>query len=381
METVGSALADVVGMWIYPMDIAHLQELRRPTESSSTMSCLEQAWLRSIGLIDSHMLEEIEVKRSSPTEEVLVYERRWCFIGGMALALLMVLPSAAQPEGPNDLLQGPKIYISADLEGVTGVVTEQQLGTGGFEYERFRRFMTAEVLAAIDGARAAGAVEILVSDSHGNGQNLLIDELPDEVMIVRSWPRRLGMMHGLDSTFDGAVFIGYHSGTSNPEGVRAHTMSSGTLTDVRINNRSVNETIWNAAIAGHLGVPIIAVSGDDATIAEARATLGDGFEPAIVKWAHSFHSATTLTPSAGQMVIREAVERAVRRIDEIEPYQVGNPVSVTVRFKNYRPSQLLQFLPMFERIDAHAVRFEAADMTAAAPILGFVRGYRPDITP
>ena len=158
METVGSALADVVGMWIYPMDIAHLQELRRPTESSSTMSCLEQAWLRSIGLIDSHMLEEIEVKRSSPTEEVLVYERRWCFIGGMALALLRVLPSAAQPEGPNDLLQGPKIYISADLEGVTGVVTEQQLGTGGFEYERFRRFMTAEVLAAIDGARAAGAV-------------------------------------------------------------------------------------------------------------------------------------------------------------------------------------------------------------------------------
>ena len=141
------------------------------------------------------------------------------------------------------------------------------------------------------------------------------------------------------------------------------------------------ETVWNAAIAGHLGVPIIAISGDDATIAEARATLGDGFEPAVVKWAHSFHSATTLTPAAGQAVIRGAVERAVRRLDEIEPYHVDVPVTVTVRFKNYQPSQLLAFLPLFERVDAHAVRFEAADMTAAAPILEFVTGYRPDITP
>ena len=140
--------------------------------------------------------------------------------------LLSPLPRVAHPASPVAKSQGAKIYISADLEGVTGAVSEQQLGTGGFEYERFRRFMTDEVLAAIDGARAAGAVEILVSDSHGNGQNLLIDELPDDVMIVRSWPRRLGMMHGLDSTFDGAIFIGYHAGTTNSDGVRAHTMSS-----------------------------------------------------------------------------------------------------------------------------------------------------------
>lgn len=310
-----------------------------------------------------------------------MHESRRLVFAGAVWALLALSPPVAHTAGPAAGSQGTKIYISADLEGVTGAVSDQQLGTGGFEYERFRRFMTDEVLAAIAGARAAGAGEILVSDSHGNGQNLLIDELPDNVMIVRSWPRRLSMMHGLDNTFDGAVFIGYHSGTTNPDGVRAHTMSSATLADVRINGRSANETVWNAAIAGHLGVPIIAISGDDATIAEARATLGDGFEPAVVKWAHSFHSATTLTPAAGQAVIRGAVERAVRRLDEIEPYHVDVPVTVTVRFKNYQPSQLLAFLPLFERVDAHAVRFEATDMTAAAPILEFVTGYRPDITP
>ena len=100
---------------------------------------------------------------------------------------------------------GMKIYISADMEGVAGVVTDAQLGPEGFEYQRFREFMTAEVVAAIDAARMAGATEILVSDSHGNGQNLLIEKLPDDVMIVRSWPRELGMMEGIDETFDGQV--------------------------------------------------------------------------------------------------------------------------------------------------------------------------------
>lgn len=301
----------------------------------------------------------------------------------MTLATVVLAATAAAAVGDDEATsrQGPKIYISADLEGVTGVVTSEQLGPGGFEYGRFRRFMTDEVLAAIAGARAAGAGQILVSDSHGNGQNLLIEEFPDDIQIVRSWPRTLTMMHGLDDSFDGAVFIGYHAGTTNLEGVRAHTMSSASLTDIRINDRSSNETVWNAAVAGDLGVPVIAISGDDATIAEARAALGAGFEAAEVKWAHSFHSATTLTPAAGQALIRAAVERAVRRIDEIEPYRVAHPVQITVRFKHYQPSQLLAYLPWFERLDAHAIGYQADDMPSAASILTFLRNYRPDITP
>ncbi len=291
------------------------------------------------------------------------------------MALLQVSAVSAVPQ------EGPKIYISADLEGVTGVVTGEQLGPGGFEYERFRRFMTEEVLAAIEGARAAGAGEILVSDSHGNGQNLVLEMLPDDIKVVRSWPRELTMMHGLDASFDGAIFIGYHAGTTNLEGVRAHTMSSASLTDVRINDRSSNETIWNAAVAGTMGVPVIAISGDDATIAEARATLGTGFEAAVVKWAHSFHSATTVTPARGQRLIRAAAEKAVRSLSAVEPYVVSTPVRITVRFKNYQPSMMLAYLPWFDRVDAHAIEYDADDMVAAASILTFLRNYRPDITP
>jgi hypothetical protein len=101
-----------------------------------------------------------------------------------------------------------KVYISADMEGVAGAVTGEQLGPAGFEYARFREFMTAEVLAAIEGARAAGATEFVVSDSHGNGQNLLIERFPADVTIIRSWPRPLGMMEGIDGSFDAAIFIG-----------------------------------------------------------------------------------------------------------------------------------------------------------------------------
>src|SRR6185503_14730434 len=114
-----------------------------------------------------------------------------------------------------------KIYISADMEGVVGVVTGDQLGPQGFEYQRFREFMTQEVNAAIEAAFEAGATEIVVSDSHGNGENLLLEKLPKNILLVRSWPRPLMMMQGIDETFAGAIFIGYHTGTTNPQGVRA----------------------------------------------------------------------------------------------------------------------------------------------------------------
>ena len=134
------------------------------------------------------------------------------------------------------------------MEGVVGAVTNEQLGPGGFEYQRFREFMTDEVNAAIDAGKTAGATEFLISDSHGNGQNLLIEKLPDDVMVVRSWPRPLGMMEGIDETFDGVIFLGYHASTTNTRGVRAHTMSSATITGIRLNGIEMTEGSINAAI-------------------------------------------------------------------------------------------------------------------------------------
>ena len=134
-----------------------------------------------------------------------------------------------------------KVHISVDMEGIAGVVSPEQLGPPGFEYGRFREFMTREALAAVQAAKAAGATEIVVADSHGNGQNLLIEQFPPDVKVIRSWPRRLGMMAGVDGAVDAAIFIGYHAGTNNSTGVRAHTFSSATLTRVAINGVNVTE--------------------------------------------------------------------------------------------------------------------------------------------
>jgi D-amino peptidase len=273
-----------------------------------------------------------------------------------------------------------KVYISVDMEGITGVVTGDQLGPAGFEYNRFREFMTAEALAAIQGARAAGATEIVVSDSHGNGESLLIDRFPADVTIVRSWPRPLMMMQGIDSTFDAAFFVGYHSATTNPRGVRAHTISSARLTAVELNGRPMSEAGINAAIAGHFGVPVVMVSGDDAVVEETRALLGD-VEGAIVKRAISFHSAATLTPEAGQNLIREKARMALQRRSAFKPYVVSAPIRLDITFKSYRPPELLAYLPIVERITAHAIRFTARTMIEVSKFIEFVTNYSIEIEP
>ncbi|HEX3186080.1 MAG TPA: M55 family metallopeptidase [Pyrinomonadaceae bacterium] len=274
-----------------------------------------------------------------------------------------------------------KIYISADMEGITGVVTGEQLGPQGFEYARFREFMTQEVNAAIEGAMAAGATEIVISDSHGNGQNLLIEKLaPANVLVVRSWPRPLGMMQGIDESFAGAIFIGYHTGTTNLDGVRAHTLSSARLTDVRLKGVSVSEAGLNAAIAGHFNVPVIMVSGDDAVVKETTALLGN-IEGAVVKWASGFHSAMTMTPQMSTVLIREKAERAVRRISEFKPYKLAAPIELEVRFKNYRPAEVLSYLSIVQRPDSHSIRFVGKDIIEVSKFLTFINTYEPGLEP
>ena len=273
-----------------------------------------------------------------------------------------------------------KVYISVDMEGITGVVSNEQLGPGAFEYERARQFMTGEALAAIQGARDAGATEIVVSDSHGNGQNLLIDQFPDDVTIVRSWPRPLMMMEGIDSSFAAAVFIGYHAGTANTRGVRAHTMSSATLTGVALNGRQVPEGGINAAIAGYFGVPVVMVSGDDAAVEEVQ-RFAAGMEGAVVKRAISFHSAATMTPKAAQGLIRARVKAGVENRARIAPFVLSGAVTADLSFKHYRVAEILTYLPIVSRVDAHTIRFVGRDILQVSRFMEFVNTYQSDLTP
>jgi D-amino peptidase len=292
------------------------------------------------------------------------------------LVLSLLQPSLLFAQGDNDL----KIYISADMEGVAGVVSDAQLGPEGFEYSRFREFMTEEVNVCIEAARKAGAKEILVSDSHGNGQNLLIEKMPDDVMIVRSWPRDLGMMSGIDASFDGVIFIGYHASASNKRGVRAHTESSANVVDMRLNGISMSEGALNAAIAGQFGVPVIMISGDDVAVAETQVIVGD-MEGAVVKWAKGFHSAQTMTPNAANAVIRAKTKAAIERIADFKPYVLDTPVELELTLKHYRPVELLAYLRGVERVNAHTIQYTAKDMTEISRFLTVVLDYQVDLQP
>ena len=294
-----------------------------------------------------------------------------------SIIAMMALSLSGIAWGQDD---GLKIYISADMEGVVGAVTGEQLGPGGFEYQRFREFMTAEVNAAIDAARAAGATEFVISDSHGNGQNLLIDKLPDDVTVIRSWPRELSMMAGIDESFDGVIFIGYHASTANTRGVRAHTMSSANITSLRLNGMEMTEGSMAAAAAGHFGVPVIMISGDDVAVAENQVLIGD-IEGAVVKWAKGFHSAETLTPEAAYEVIRTRTMSAINRIEEFQPYILSTPIELELTLKNYTPVELLGYLPNVERINSHTIRFTGEDIIEVSNFLTFVTSFRVDLQP
>lgn len=290
------------------------------------------------------------------------------------VAVFVAADSAAAQQRPY------KVLISVDMEGVTGAVTPEQLGPAGFEYARFREFMTSEALAAVEAARESGAREILVVDAHGNGQNLLIERFPADVRVVRSWPRPLSMMHGIDSTFAAAVFIGYHSAATNPTGVRAHTISSATFAAVRLNGVPMAESGINAAIAGHFGVPVVAISGDDAAIAELQ-QLVPGVEGAVVKRAISFHSAVTLTPAAGQALISEKVRAGLAKRATIRPYALRGPLRLDITFKNYTPAEIVSFLPGVERVDSHTIRYTARDILEVARFIQFLTAYNAALTP
>lgn len=260
--------------------------------------------------------------------------------------------------------QGLKVYISADMEGVGGAVTRQQVSRDGFEYERFRDLMTTEVNAAIESALEAGATEIVVSDSHGSGQNLLVDKLHPAAKLVRSFPRPQDMMQGIDGSFDAALFIGYHAGQGKPDAVLAHTMNSEVLW-IKLNGVTVGEPGFNAALAGHFGVPVILIAGDQGAIGELRDLVGD-VEGAEVKHAYGLTSALTLHPTQSRQVIAERTAAALGRLGDFKPYRVTTPISMEVAFKNTVTTEVVAMIPGVERTAPNAVRLTVPDMVEAA---------------
>ncbi|MGE0131949.1 MAG: M55 family metallopeptidase [Blastocatellales bacterium] len=280
-------------------------------------------------------------------------------IASFCLLIFVVTGAAQQPA------KKLKVFISVDMEGVSGVVTSDQTSASGADYNRFRRLMTEEANAAIEGARVAGATEIVVNDSHGSMRNLLIEELRAPAQLISNNIKPMGMMQGIDSSVDAVIFVGYHAKAGSAVGVLAHT-GSGTVADLRINGRSVGEAGMNILAAGALGVPVVAITGDQETIAQAR-ELVPNIEGAQVKEAIGTTAGKSSSPALARESIRAATKRALERLSEFKPVKPSIPATFEVRFTQTALADVAEQIPTIKRVDARTVSYQAGD---------YLQGYR-----
>ncbi len=227
------------------------------------------------------------------------------------------------------------VYISVDMEGITGIVHGDMMGAEGREYDRGRRLMTGDASAAVEGAVRAGADYILVADGHGPMRNIFFEELHPaaHLMSGSANARDYCQLQGADArTFDAALFVGYHAMAQTYDAVHPHTIAGVAVHELRVNGKAHGETGLNAAILGALGIPVVLVTGDLTTTGEARAFLGEQIETVAVKEACGRNAAICRPLKAAQDDITAAAERALSRLDEARVYAPGDPLRIEVDF-------------------------------------------------
>jgi len=256
-----------------------------------------------------------------------------------------------------------KVFISVDIEGICGVVNGDSTGVGGKTYDDARKQMTAEVNAAVEGALAAGATQVIVNDSHGGMNNIIPRDIHPEALVILGTPKPMMMMEGISSDCDAAMFVGYHA-RMHSKGILSHTISGGVVSNVWINGILCGETGINAGLAGHFGVPVVFVAGDKDATEEAKAILGP-IQVAAVKEAITRYSAKNIHPSKAVELIKSQSKAALEQIKAVKPLVFGTPVTMRLEFLNAGMADAANFLPGSVRVDGRTVEFTADNYLTA----------------
>jgi D-amino peptidase len=229
-----------------------------------------------------------------------------------------------------------KVFVVSDMEGVAGIVKWQQVSGGHAMYEEGRRLYTGEINAAVRGAKAAGATEIVVMDCHGAGEgwtfNSLIPEELDpacEFVVQNEWTEYTEFLEG---GVDAALFVGMHAMAGTRDGVLAHTVSGSSWWRLRFNGVEVGETGINAALCGHWGCPVLLVTGDLASCREGKELLGQGLTTVSVKQGLGRFSARQLPAPVARERIEAGARQALENLSAVAPYNPGEPCEITVDF-------------------------------------------------
>ena len=255
-----------------------------------------------------------------------------------------------------------KVYISVDMEGVSGISGDDQLSAAGSEYGRSRKLMAEDTNAAIRGAMAGGATDVLVNDSHGSQRNLLPEDLNPSARLISHSFKRYGMMEGLDETFAAVIFIGYHAKADTPAGLFAHT-GSGVVRDLEINGRSVGEGGMNAALAEWYGVPVVMVTGDDVAVKQVQESASGALGVAV-KRAINVRAVELLPLTQARLEIERAARESVARASPRPPLRASE-YRVTLRFRNFVIPEIATAFEGIERTAPDTVSFTRKTMPEA----------------
>jgi D-amino peptidase len=263
-----------------------------------------------------------------------------------------------------------RVHIISDMEGVAGIVNSSQTNAGKPLFEEGRKLYTEEINAAVRGARAAGATEIVVMDHHGAGEgfsfNSLVPEQLDpgcEYVVQDEWTSYTGF---LEQGVDACLLVGMHAMAGTADGVMSHTVSGQSWQNLWFNGTAVGETGINAAFVGAFGCPVALVTGDEAACREASALLGGGLTTVAVKSGILPRGARTLVPAKAREVIEAGARSALSDLGAVAPpYDPGRPCEIKVEYKTTTDPHELRYRPGVEILDSRTIVSRADDFWTA----------------
>ncbi|MDH4616891.1 M55 family metallopeptidase [Brevibacillus sp. AY1] len=261
-----------------------------------------------------------------------------------------------------------KVFISLDMEGISGISEWEDVIPGRRHYEAGRRLLTQDVNAAIEGALEAGATQIIVNESHGPMNNLLLEELHPAADVIRGFFKPLCMMQGIDDTCDAAFFIGYHGRAGLGEAVLNHTLSGVAIHRLVLNGKEVGEAGLNAAIAGAFNVPVVLVTGDSQTAQEVEADI-PGVHTVAVKSGITGLSSLAMHPQRARELIRQTAEEALLNRSKVKPIELPKVNTIEIEFTKSQFATAVSWMPGVELIDGRTVRYQSDDMASIMPVV------------
>ncbi|MFC5589603.1 M55 family metallopeptidase [Sporosarcina soli] len=252
------------------------------------------------------------------------------------------------------------IFISADIEGVSGIVHGEHTARDGKEHDYARMLMTEEVNACIMGALEAGAERIVVNDSHGTMRNIYHEKLHMQAELILGSPKKLAMMEGISSDFDAAIFIGYHTKMGS-DGILNHTFNGRVVKSIEINGTELGEFGLNALVAGYFKVPVLFVSGCDLVAIEAEKCVPN-IHHAEVKKTINRTTALNVHPMVARELIKEGTQKAMKNHEDITPFTMEPPFIVRMEFLNTGLADAVEILPIVKREGPLTISFVMNDM-------------------